>query len=141
MDDVILGYLPTINALYSLYKNYYILSMIFLMQIVFGVEYFNTRTLISKYIYAIYIILSVPYYVVISTYTSHTNLYINNIYSCLGLYLLSSILQLINYNESMRLYKLVHYIGNISTFIMLTTLPKLRIEYYIASTGERFINI
>ena len=141
MDDVILGYLPTINALYSLYKNYYILSMIFLMQIVFGVEYFNTRTLISKYIYAIYIILTVPYYIVISTYTNYTNMYINNIYSCLGLYLLSSILQLINYNESMRLYKIVHYIGNISTFIMLTTLPKLRIEYYIASTGERFINI
>ena len=115
--------------------------MIFLMQIVFGVEYFNTRTLISKYIYAIYIILTVPYYIIISTYTTYTTFYINNIYSCLGLYLLSSIVQLINYNKSMKLYKLVHYIGNISTFIMLTTLPKLRIEYYIASTGEHIVSI
>lgn len=133
MHQFIITYLPCINALYSLNKNYYLLTILFIMQTIFGVDYFKTLNKISGYIYCMYIILTVPYFILISTYTPFSDYYIKYIYLCLFLYVLSSLIQIINYNYSRRLYILVHYIGNISTLVMLISLPKIHIEYYIDS--------
>ena len=141
--NFICGFLPIGSALYTLWHNYYMLSMMLTIQIVLGTDYLNRNKNYSGYIYATYIILVVPYYIVISTYTIYGNMYQNSIYVCLALYISSNFLKIKNnyqrYYLSNLLYRWMHYVGNITTLIMFTGLPKIRVEYYLVETGERIL--
>jgi hypothetical protein len=141
--NYICSFLPIGSALYTLWHNYYMLSMMLTIQIVLGSDYLNRNTSYSGYIYGIYLILVIPYYIVISTYTIYGIMYQSSIYVCLALYISSNFLKIGNnyqrYYLSNLLYRWMHYVGNIATLIMFTGLPKIRVEYYLVETGERIL--
>ena len=65
------GHLPLLNAVYAVLNNYYLLALMFLMQTLLGIDYLNSNTTLMTYIYAGYIILIVPYFIVVSSYTAY----------------------------------------------------------------------
>ena len=54
--NFICGFLPIGSVLYTLWHNYYMLSMMLTIQIVLGTDYLNRNKSYSGYIYAMYII-------------------------------------------------------------------------------------
>jgi hypothetical protein len=139
MDVVIC--LPYFNAIIAIINQYYILGIIFILQTQIGKMYIDNKdSLIIKGIYVVYIILTVPSYIILSMATDYYKSYLEALYTCYILYITSRLLERFNYTrEASITYYLVHYIGNIATFIMLTKLPKIRVEYYLESTGERIV--
>ena len=133
--------LPYMNAIYAIRKQYYILCIIFILQVEIGKMYIdNKESLIIKGIYATYIILTVPSYIILSMVTDYHKIYIDTLFICYILYMSSRFLETYNYiREATVTYYLVHFIGNSATFIILTKLPKIRVEYYLESTGERIV--
>jgi hypothetical protein len=131
--------LPVMSVLYTLHNEYYMACLILLMQLFIGLEYFNRQTNSAKYIYAVHAVLVIPYYILVAQISIYKNWYMNVVYICSVIHITASFLQIKYTYFALYLYIVVHYIGNIATFIMLTGLPKIRIEYFIKSTGERII--
>ena len=131
--------LPYINTIYAIANQYYMLGIMFILQTQIGKMYIDNKdSLIIKSVYVGYIILTVPSYIILSMATDYHKFYVGAVYTCFILYMNSRLFETYTYiREANVTYYLVHFVGNVATFIMLTKLPKIRVEYYLESTGER----